>query len=175
MNPVDEYFEFRSNTKTAAPQINWQGAQRLGLHGLFFAGGLGAHQAANKVYRAITKKRDFDRMMAFNLDFEERRNADPKSFDQYYNSLRSLNPTFAADPVVAGTYMTQMLESPISAGKVLVESLRNLPPSGLPLKDIETGMKLVSGLTMEPPEQPSPLDEARLRTEFLRQQNLQHG
>jgi len=82
---------------------------------------------ARKAYYAITKKRDFNRMMEQNPDLQQLRQENGDQFNAHYTSLRSVNPEFASDPTVAGTYMRQMSMSPATAGKVIVESLGGLP------------------------------------------------
>lgn len=94
-------------------------------------GGVGILAAgAQKTYLAITKKRDFDAMLEHNPDLAEHQAANPQQFNQHYSSLRSMNPLFAKDPVVAGSYMRQMSMNPGTAGKVLVESLNSLQKGG---------------------------------------------
>lgn len=81
-----------------------------------------AGMAANKVYGAATKSRDFRNMMSFNPDLQEHHDRDPRRFNQMYTSLRSMNSTFGKDPLVAGTYLRRMVENPLTAGGILTES-----------------------------------------------------
>ena len=82
---------------------------------------------ARKAYYAVTKSRDFNQMMETDPTLKQFQRENPTQFNSHYNSLRSLNPEFASDPVVAGTYMRQMSLNPATAGSVIVESLGGLP------------------------------------------------
>lgn len=83
----------------------------------------GVGMAAEKIYSAATKSRDFKRMLENNPDLQEHHERDPRMFNQMFTSLRSMNPNFSADPIVAGTYMRRMVENPLTAGGILTESL----------------------------------------------------
>lgn len=101
------------------------------------AAGIGAAGAAvNKIVDAIQKRRDFRQMMEYNPHLQEAHAADPKRFNQVYSTLRTFNPAFAADPIVAGTYMDRMWNSPQGAGGIATEALmaRDKVPS--PIGDI---------------------------------------
>lgn len=146
MNPVDDYLR----TKTASPwnQLPLPGMARavsgisgkevgknLGIGALQAAGGLtimGIAGAAQRVMQSISKKRHFDTMMENNPDLEEQRQTDPMRFNAHYSSLRRLNPEFASDPILAGTYLRKMNENPETAGAVLVESLQGRRHMGGP-------------------------------------------
>lgn len=129
MNALDSYLK----TKTAAPGSSFmQGLSNvLSPQGLgqaagaaAVAGGVGlAGGAAQKIIGAITKKRDFDMMMRYAPDLQDEQTRNPELFNRQYSSLRAMNPQFAADPIIAGTYMRRMSLSPESAGSMLVESL----------------------------------------------------
>ena len=82
---------------------------------------------ARKAYYAVTKSRDFNQMMETDPTLKQFQRENSKQFNAHYNSLRSLNPEFASDPVVAGTYMRQMSMNPATAGSVIVDSLGGLP------------------------------------------------
>jgi len=124
-NPVDEYLEKHGQRPlTKAPRQFGEMAVMMGERAALLGGAIGLALAGNKVYRAITKKRDFNAMMEANPDLEEERKRDPKTFNRFYNSLRSMNPQFAAEPVVAGTYMKKMLTSPEQAGGYLVDAMQ---------------------------------------------------
>lgn len=89
------------------------------------AAGIGA--AATKAYYAATKASDYKKMLGSNPDLREYQQSNPSQFKQHYSSLRSINPQFASDPTVAGTYMRQMSLNPQSAGKTIVESVEAQP------------------------------------------------
>jgi hypothetical protein len=90
---------------------------------MYGLGGAAVGVAAEKAYRAATKSRDYEKMMAHNPDLKEYRRENPNLFNQHYTSLRGMAPEFASDPIVGGTYMRQMSTDPQSAGKVVVEAL----------------------------------------------------
>jgi len=83
------------------------------------AGALGA----SKAYDAITKGMDFRSMLEANPHLRPLHKADPKGFNLMFSSLRAMNPAFSKDPIVAGTYMSRMMEEPMHAGGVAVEAL----------------------------------------------------
>jgi hypothetical protein len=84
-----------------------------------------AGMALTKVYDAATKSRDFKSMLAENADLAEAYQEDPKMFNRMFSTLRTFNPTFSKDPIVAGAYMRQMTEDPNHAGAVAVEALQH--------------------------------------------------
>ncbi len=125
-NPLEDFLEEYGEKK--ASKEDYLGSLGSGiLHGLGgmaaagVVGGVGA--AASKIYRAATKARDFRSMLDFNQDLQEHHERDPRLFNQMFTSLRTMNPTFSSDPLVAGTYMRRMLESPSTAGGILTEAV----------------------------------------------------
>jgi hypothetical protein len=85
--------------------------------------GAGVGVAAQKLYDAATKARDFRMMLEHNPDLEEMQQEKPKLFNQAYSTLRTFNPMFAKDPIVAGSYMRNMMTDPLHAGGVVEKSL----------------------------------------------------
>jgi hypothetical protein len=83
----------------------------------------GAGLAAQKIYDAATKGRDFRRLLEVNPDLADHHAEDPRAFNQLFSSLRTFNPAFSRDPLVAGSYMRRMLDSPMMAGGVLTDAL----------------------------------------------------
>ena len=103
---------------------NFQKALVGGMGAAAATATLGAgSMAAQKIWDAATKARDFRQMMAHNADLHEHHQRDPRTFNQLYTSLRTMNPTFAKDPIVAGTYMRQMVETPLNAGGILAQTI----------------------------------------------------
>ena len=82
-----------------------------------------AGAAVSKIHDALTKRRDFRAMLEHNPHLNEAQAADPKRFNQLYSTLRTFNPAFAADPIVAGTYMDRMWQNPGGAGAIATEAL----------------------------------------------------
>lgn len=131
MNPVEEYLSEREGLEKKAfgqalksmagpalAQVGVGGLQAAGAAGVMGLGG-----AVMKAYSAIRKHRDYKSMMEHNPDLHEMMQENPKQFGQFYSSFRSMNPSFAQDPVISGTYMRQMGHAPQHAGKIIVESL----------------------------------------------------
>ncbi len=144
LNPVDEYL----SKYAADPQTGWGPALRnaavqTGV-GLAVAG---APIAATKIYQAVKKRGNFNSMLENNSDLQAlHRDAqsDPakaKQFNAFYDSLHRMNPEYAADPFVAGSYMRKMTNTPATAGGVLVDARNSakLLPSG-PLTETMRGM-----------------------------------
>lgn len=145
INPVDEYLllkEAANGVATATSGNSWGPA----LRNAAIQGGVGlavaaAPFAANAVYNAVAKRGRYNQMLEHNEDLHAMREEDPKRFNQFYSSLHSMSPEFAGDPIVAGTYMRQMMANPSGAGKVLVEArsgAKNLPTS--PMGDSVRGL-----------------------------------
>ncbi len=145
MNPLDLYL---LSKHADAPQAGGWGptlrnaAIQTGV-GLAVAG---APLAASHVYNAVTKRHHFNKMMEHNEDLQAYHAQDPARFNQLFTSLHGMNPEFAADPIVAGSYMRQMAAHPAGAGKALVEArgaAKALPTH--PLSDVMKGMAPTMG------------------------------
>lgn len=126
-NPLDEYLE----EKHAAD------GGFAGHMGSAFMGGLGTAvaagavaatgMAASHIYDAVTKARDFKDMLRspFNQDLHGLYTERPREFNAAYSSLRSMNPSFAKDPMIAGSYLRRMMTfTPEAAGSAILESLQ---------------------------------------------------
>lgn len=103
------------------------GGLGMGVAGAAVAGvGL----AAQKIFDAVTKRRDFRQMLEFNPDLQEHQASNSKMFNQAFSTIRSMNPTFSRDPLVAGAYMRQLVQNPQTAGAVagqLLQARGNVP------------------------------------------------
>jgi hypothetical protein len=162
-NPVDDYIESCSEKTAADPSYGSQLAEGVGeafggrqTGRLLGAAGIvgGATllvSAAHKAYMAATKSKHHKEMLEVNPDLAEHQQADPKMFNQHYNSLRNMNPRFAQDPVVAGAYMRRMSEFPHNAGPILVESMRDQPQTG-GVKDFSTAVGLAQRAAVPEPQ-----------------------
>ena len=98
----------------------------------------GVGLAAHKAYEALTRGRDFRRMMAdpFNKDLKEYHDRDPAVFNAGFNGLRNANHDLSANPMTAGSYMRRMMEfSPDQAGSVLIEARNNRLDEMNPLQE----------------------------------------
>ena len=124
MNPVSEYLTTKQagagdvarGFGSAMSQVGTEGfggdvARRALGSGLAIAGtgllALGG-MAAQKLFDAATKTRDFKTMLEYNPDLIERHEANPRFFNQAFSTLRTMNPAFSKDPLVAGSYMRNM-------------------------------------------------------------------
>ena len=129
-NPVDEYF-LEKEAFGLSPKLRdvaQSSAVQFGVGAALMA----APAAAQKIYQAATKRHNYNMMLEQNPELVGARAENPTQFNNYYNSLHRLNPTFAADPIVGGTYMRQMMNNPEAAGKVIVESMRAFPTPSTP-------------------------------------------
>lgn len=131
-NPVEEFLETK---KTAAPGVFGKamkalpgsfagaavGATAAGAVGLIGAG-LGA--AVHGILDAATKGRDFRAMMQANEDLQEHHAQDPRKFNLMFNTLRNVNPEYSKDPLIAGSFMRRMIESPSGIGGLAGEALK---------------------------------------------------
>ena len=97
------------------------GAGLRGAVGTAAVAGLGF--GASRLHDAATKSRDFKNMLAYNPDLVASNQENPKLFNQMFSTLRTLNPQFSKDPLVAGEYMRSMSSDPMHAGGKAVESL----------------------------------------------------
>jgi hypothetical protein len=92
----------------------------------------GLGRGAQKMFDAITKKRDFDRMLAHNPHLQRDLERDPEAFGAAFSALRRMNPALSRDPLVAGAYMFETLEQPPETrGFVAVKALREQVPERL--------------------------------------------
>lgn len=170
-NPLDDYEDTRKTASIMGRMgSGFAGAmtpERVGGAAAGAALGLGLSQvggAASKIMSAITKQRDFRRMMELSPDLVEEHSRNPSQFNQQYSSLRRLNPMFAQDPVIAGTYMRQMSLAPETAGKVLVESLGSMPKQQPMPPWAQTGMQEFGAHRSPDPD--APLKRQKLQNEL---------
>ena len=84
--------------------------------------------AASKVYDALTKGRDFRKMMksSFNEDLHEHYQDNPERFDEMFTGLRQADPSLTKNPIAAGMYMRRAFSHSVNeAGGVLNEARMN--------------------------------------------------
>jgi hypothetical protein len=74
---------------------------------------------------AATKGRDFRSMMEANEDLHMHHEQDPKRFNLMFSTLRNVNPEFSKDPLIAGSFMRRMIESPMGIGGIAGEALKH--------------------------------------------------
>lgn len=175
MDPLDAYFlhkeaGFWDNFKAGR---GVGGDVRTALVGVgVTAAAAAAVPAANKLIGAITKRHDFNNMMRHNPDLQEAQASDPRRFNQTYSSLRTMNPEFAKDPLVAGGLMGKMMTDPMVTPNVLMEASRARQFPGLsPMQGA-----MISGVQKSPFGRPAdPYAEQKQQLEGHDIQKKMHG
>lgn len=145
-NPVEAYLSEKTATQLPLGGKggffrSFGGTVREGLNptalgsnmgkGLLAAGGAaagagavaGATHLVQKAYDAATKARDFRMMLDSDPDLARMQQEDPKSVNQMFSTLRTFNAAFTRDPVVAASYVRQMVTDPMHAGSMAVDAL----------------------------------------------------
>lgn len=132
-NPLDAYLAEKTAGRGAdflrglgGAMTPEQAGKRFGEGALAVGGGLaaaGVGLAAQKLHDAATKARDFRVMLEHNPDLAEKHEENPRLFNQAFSTLRTFNPQFSRDPIVAGSYLRQMMSDPVHAGGVVEKSL----------------------------------------------------
>ncbi len=160
MNPLDDYLEMKKqaiqlplpgfrgtvggairrfgrtviNEESRDTAAKAFGAGALGAAGAAAFGGLQA--AGKKILGAGRKRQDFSEMMEAHPDLQDVQQENPRFFNQAYSSLRRMNPTYAKDPMIAGSYMKKMMASPDTAGLTLAQSFKQPAPVTEPGIDV---------------------------------------
>lgn len=99
------------------------GTVALGIHG------------GQKLYDAATKARDFRAMLQADPRIAQMHEENPQRVNQMFSTLRTFNPQFTRDPIVASSYVHKMVEDPMHAGGVAVEALNFRDKMKNPLTD----------------------------------------
>jgi len=177
MDPIDDFLEkkeagFFGDVWRGATSPSGEQVGRQLTHAAIGAGAAlaaaAAVPAANKILGAITKRHDFKMMMESNPNLHPHLEENPKLFNQAYTSLRSLNPTFAKDPLVAGGLMLKIMTEPAVAPSVLTEAYRAKQRSEMsPMQGVMTSSFQKPGFRPEPPEKTDPFAEQRHRVQGL--------
>ncbi len=155
-NPVEEYFEektagfgrsFMNEVGNAVRPGNLGAAAGRGVVNAGFAAAgagavAGAAVGAQKLYDAATKARDFRAMLEADPRLAQMHQEDPRRVNQMFSTLRTFNPGFTRDPIVASHYVLQMAESPGIAGSVAVGTLDYRDKAKNPLVDKVVGSAL---------------------------------
>ena len=95
----------------------------------------GAVYGAQSLYNAATKARDFRNMLEADPRLQLLHQEDPRRVNQMFSTLRTFNPSFTRDPIVAATYVHQMASNPETAGMTAVEALGHRDKMKAPLTD----------------------------------------
>lgn len=137
----------------AAKHVGAGMATALGA-GVGAAGFAAAVGGAEKAYLAATKVRDFRGMMEANPDLQAHQQADPGGFNRMFTSLRTFAPDFTREPMVAGAYMRNAMESPEeSRGMVGVRAMGDMkqPRQGVIPEAAMAGFHKGLGEAIKPP------------------------
>ena len=181
-NPVDELFAHPEMEKRAAPgaapgkmRKAWDtfsgstfgkgmiGATSMGAAALAMST---TDQIVSSAFQALkgrfTKQRDYKNMLEANPTLAQE---DARQVQMVFNSLRTLSPTMAADPLISGSFIRNTLEMSPETGtaiapqtaKMLAETERNVAQSGpskSPMREawVNAGMK---GMEMAMKDRPS--------------------
>lgn len=180
-NPVEEFLMAKEALGPVGPFARRLGGKMLesGASGLAYAGmaaGVaGVAQAAQHLYNAATKKRDFDAMLLRNPHLLPFHQQDPEGFGQMYTSLRAMNPEFARDPLVAGSYMWEAMErDPQTRGLTVIKARQDAgrapgpgPISNAFMGGYQSGSKLDlgGGHKSKPEPQPRHSPETTIESE----------
>jgi hypothetical protein len=131
-NPLKVYFEKKASfgqelgqaageafsAKNMAKGVVGAGAGALAAGAI---AGIGA--GASALHDAITKSRDFKNMLAENEDVAKLHAEKPRELNRMFSTLRTFAPEFTRDPMVAGAYMRQMMDSPHGVGGFVSDAL----------------------------------------------------
>ena len=160
-NPVEEFLlkkEALGPATSTAGRFGKKLVEGGGL-GLAFAGmsvGVaGTIAAANSLYNAATKTRDFNRMLEANPHLVAEHERDPEGFGRMFSSIRAMNPEFSKDPLVAGSFMFEaMAGAPQDRGFVAAKTRRDMKTHELgPASDAAmSGFRSGIGMKLEGPQ-----------------------
>jgi hypothetical protein len=131
-NPLQEYFEKKAgfgqelgqaageafSAKNMAKGVVGAGAGALAAGAI---AGIGA--GAHALHDAITKSRDFRSMLQENEDVAQMHAEKPRELNRMFSTLRTFAPQFTSDPMVAGAYMRQMMNSPEGVNGFMANAL----------------------------------------------------
>lgn len=136
-NPVEEYFQektavsfgaglqagLRGNHVSAGQlgQRMGQGLVNTGIGAVGAGAVAGAAFGAQKIYDAATKARDFRSMLEADPRLAQLHQEDPRRVNQMFSTLRTFNPSFTRDPIVASHYVLQMASDPVHAGSIATD------------------------------------------------------
>ena len=138
-NPVEEFLtekrafgmdKLKAVGSHVGPALGRAGAQagNAALAGVGAAAFAGLAGAAGKMFDAATKTRDFNAMMEANPHLQHHLQNDPAGFNRMFTALRRFSPEFTKDPLVAGSFMAQGMESdPSDRGHTVLKAIAGSP------------------------------------------------
>lgn len=143
--PIEEYFQKKAAQLSLPGMGSGMGGRiggalaSAGTHAAVgaaaSAGAAGLGLAASKIYDMVTKRQNFLQMLEHNPDLQEHLEHDPKLFNQAFSSLRAANPSFSRDPLIAGSYMRKIMDSPIHAGTAIELAMQGQQHGRSPVMD----------------------------------------
>lgn len=160
-NPVDDYLETKDVVSDEPAAVDgfrkcasekkasfWRGVGQSLIAGGVVIGAEALYDAAKAARHAGKKQKHFKDMLRGNADLAQGNRDNPNMFNRHYTSLHSMNPQFAADPLVAGAYMRQMEMNPATAGNVVVESIQGASKmprrqSMSPMQALQSGQRFI--------------------------------
>ena len=142
-------------------------AGALGAHlpqaiaaGAVAGAGAGLYKGFEALRSRLTKSRDFKAMLQATPDLRE---YDAGQTQMVYNSLRSLAPSLARDPLIAGSFVHGMLTHPGATGpmippqtaKLLVDTQKNMEARSIMQQMAESAAKAgpIQRIDVKKPEQ----------------------
>ncbi len=138
-NPVDELLEdekvagFGSAASKAWQELPGHMIGAVGMAGAAAMAG-GVVSAASHLYDAATKSYDYRAMLHHNPDLAE--HPSPQHVEMAFTTLRSFAPAFSKDPLVAGTYVRQIAESPANAGGLILPAMQAQGQRAMGMQDM---------------------------------------
>lgn len=170
--PLDEFLKIKQAGFGDAFRAAWRGGDAVGLGGALGAhlpaalvgagvagaGGLIAH-GFEAIRDRLTKARDYKSMLQATPDLKH---FDASHTQMMYNSLRSLAPSLASDPLVAGSFVRDALRLspehgpaiPPATAKMLVDTQAKLDHPGLMGSMVEAMGKASPTQRIKPPDAP---------------------
>jgi hypothetical protein len=141
MNPLEEFLAEKEAAAPAPGALKGMGhhmgnalAQGVGA-GVGGALLVGIGAAASKIYGAATAKRDFRSMMEWNRDLAE---ADQRLVTQSFRTVRKMAPDMSTDPLVAGSFVRQMVQSPEGAAGIMANAITGQKNMGMSVRPVRS-------------------------------------
>jgi hypothetical protein len=114
---MDRHIKFMATLKKQAQIGGMKGMKGAllagGLVGAATVGAQGLVMGIRKAYNVLASGKRFEGMLDVNPSLKKE---DPNKVRLAFNTLNRLNPTFAKDPLVAGTFVRKTLDTDIGGG-----------------------------------------------------------
>lgn len=179
-NPVEEFLKtagLRDSLGRAGAELGSQFGKSMvnGVASLAAGAAVtGVAMGAQKAYLALTRERDFRRMLEANRDLQVLHEQDPAQMHMAFNSLRSMNPTLGSDPYISGAYVQKAMSS--GSGGSLLASEVHFPTRREQNPVLNSGVNAAQvkgfrGMGEEPT--PDPREVQRQQRDEQRRRNMQ--